>query len=219
MWYGVEKTRGCTMDKNLQCFLIGAVLKGLRSAGCGGTVEEEVGIELCQGWETKWCYPLSKVALTWIIMAEDDEKNVDCAVGDVSAGFGIEDCLGWSDVRGQCGEDDLVYTTVVSRFSSFPFLYLRLHAWNTVIHLPKHWLQMEVRMKQLVQREGKKSKKLNGWMSITHSWTSKTLANPWAQMIAHSLSVSTTVLLYINYFCNNCRVKRVHLFGFLHSSV
>lgn len=37
------------MDKNLQCFLIEVVLKGLRSAGCGGTVEEKVGIELCQG--------------------------------------------------------------------------------------------------------------------------------------------------------------------------
>lgn len=26
--------------------------------------------------------------------AEEDEKNVDCASGDVSAGFGIEECLG-----------------------------------------------------------------------------------------------------------------------------
>ncbi len=133
-------------------------VEGTQECWCGGTVEEEVGIELCQGWETKWCYPLSKVALTWIMMAEDDEKNVDCAGGDVSACFGIEDCLGWSDVRGKCGEDDLVYTTVVSRFSSLPFFCLRLHAWNTVIHLPKRWLQMEVRSKHLVQREGGEAK-------------------------------------------------------------
>lgn len=40
------------MDEKLECFLIGVVLKKLRSAGFGGSVEEEGGNELCQGLET-----------------------------------------------------------------------------------------------------------------------------------------------------------------------
>ncbi len=153
-------------------------------------------------------------------MAEEDEKTADCAGGDVSAGFGIEDCLGWSDVRGKCGEDDLVYTTVVSRFSSLPFFYLQLHAWNTVIHLSKRWMQMEVRRKHLVQREREKrakTKRLNEHYTFFPKLL-KHLQIPELKWL-HILSLSATVLLYINYSGNNCRVQRVLLFCFLHSSV